>query len=292
MSEKPTLKAWLILVLLSIIWGSSFILIKKGLLHLHPQQVASIRILSASILLLPWATTRWRRVQRRHTMKLLSVGLAGSFIPAFLFAIAQTRIDSSTAGVLNALTPLWVIIIGSFLFHQRVSVRVATGLFIGFVGTAILVMAGEGTSFSFNPYGLLVLGATVCYGFNLNLIKYKLADLDAITITSVAIVAVGPVALIHLIFLTDFSASFTLDPPWLLSFAYVVLLGMMSTAIALIMFNRLVQITSPVFTSSVTYLIPIVAIMWGVWDDERISLLQYAGMGLILLGVFVANRSR
>ncbi len=291
MEGRPGALAWILLGIISVIWGSSFILIKKGLLYFEPEQVASLRILSAAVFLTIPAILRLKRVKRKHIGSLISIGFAGSLIPAFLFSFAQTKIDSSSAGVLNAITPLWVIILGFVIFSQRVKWQTIVGLLIGFGGTIILVTSGVGST-GFNVYALLVVGATVCYGFNLNLIKYKLPDLDAISITSVSLVIVGPIALVFLFTATDFVGVVNPDPPFLWALGAVVLLGVLGTAIALTLFNKLVHITSPVFASSVTYLIPIVAIMWGVLDGETITLVQYIGMGLILVGVFVSNKSK
>jgi drug/metabolite transporter (DMT)-like permease len=291
MNSKPTTFAWLLLFALSIIWGSSFILIKKGLLNFDAGQVASLRILSASLFLLPFAVFRFSKIQRKHVWPLISVGFAGSLIPAFFFAIAQTKIDSSTAGALNALTPIWVIMLGVLFFYQKVRMMTLGGMLVGFAGTVMLVLAGN-TSSGLNYYALLVVGATLCYGFNLNLIKYKLADLDAVTITSISITIVGPLAAGYLFLFTNFTANISFSTPVLLSFGAIALLGIMGTAIALIIFNKLVLLTSPVFTSSVTYLIPIVAIIWGVIDNEVITLFQYAGMGFIVGGVYLANKSK
>ena len=290
--QNTPLLSWILLISLSLIWGTSFILIKKGLLIFDPGQVASIRILSAGLFLVPFALARLNRLKRKHILKLLSIGFAGSLIPAYLFATAQTQIDSSIAGVLNALTPLWVIIIGSSLFRQQLNPRTSVGMFIGFTGTALLVLSGSSGVNMVNYYSLFVVAATVCYGFNLNLVKFKLPDLDAVTITSVSLVMVSPFALFHLFFNTDFSNSISMESDVIFAFGALILLGVVGTAVALIIFNNLVQLTDPVFTSSVTYLIPIVAIMWGVIDGERLEILQFAGMGLILAGVFIANKSK
>ena len=284
--------AWTLLSVLAVIWGSSFILIKKGLISLQPDHVGSLRILAAAAVLTPIAIKRIPRVGKRHVWKLLSVGLAGSFIPAFLFAIAQTRIDSAIAGVLNAVTPLWVLIIGIVFFFQKLNVRVLLGLLLGFVGTAVLVLANQKGEFGLNLFGLYVVGATICYGVNLNLIKYKMADLDAVTITSIALAMVGPLALIHLLVMTDFVQVAQQGGHAYISIGAIVLLGVMSTAVALVMFNKLVQITNPIFTSSVTYLIPIVAILWGLLDGEVLNSTQIFGMLLILVGVFVTNQRK
>jgi len=292
MPDRQKALAWVLLLVLSIIWGSSFILIKKGLVYFDPNQVASLRILSASVILFPFAIVRLKRVKKAHVWSLISVGFAGSLLPAFLFSIAQTKLDSSSAGVLNALTPLWVIILGVSLFHQKVKGQTLVGMALGFIGSALLVLLGSNTINGMNYYGLLVLGATICYGFNLNLIKYKLQDLDAVTITSVSLIIVGPMAFGILFFFTDFTNTFSLENAIFLSFSGIVFLGVMGTAVALIIFNNLVQITTPIFTSSVTYFIPIVAIIWGVLDGETITGFQAMGMGLILLGVFIANKSK
>lgn len=292
MPDRQKALAWVLLLVLSIIWGSSFILIKKGLVYFDPNQVASLRILSASVILFPFAIVRLKRVKKAHVWSLISVGFAGSLLPAFLFSIAQTKLDSSSAGVLNALTPLWVIILGVSLFHQKVKGQTLVGMALGFIGSALLVLLGSNTINGMNYYGLLVLGATICYGFNLNLIKYKLQDLDAVTITSVSLIIVGPMAFGILFFFTDFTNTFSLEKAIFLSFSGIVFLGVMGTAVALIIFNNLVQITTPIFTSSVTYFIPIVAIIWGVLDGETITGFQAMGMGLILLGVFIANKSK
>jgi drug/metabolite transporter (DMT)-like permease len=292
MDKKPTWKAWLGLVLLSLVWGSSFILIKKGLLELSAEQVGALRMVAASTFVTPIAIARLKRVKKKHIWPLISVGFTGSLLPSFLFSIAQTKIDSSTAGVMNALTPLWVIILGALMFRIPVKFRTTFGLLIGFLGTAVLVLGGAGGSIVVNLYALFVVAATVCYGFNLNVNKYRLPDLDALTITSVSIGMVGPVALVYLFSIARIQDTFTYETPMLVSIASVVFLGIVGTALALLMFNKLVQATSTVFTSSVTYLIPIVAIFWGVWDGERISTYQYLGMALILLGVYIANRSR
>jgi drug/metabolite transporter (DMT)-like permease len=290
--QNTPLLSWTLLIIISLIWGTSFILIKKGLVIFDPGQVASIRILSAGLFLVPFAYARLNRLKRQHILKLLSIGFAGSLIPAYLFATAQTRIDSSIAGILNALTPLWVIIIGSSLFRQPLNLRTSVGMFIGFTGTALLVLSGSAGIEKVNYYSLFVVAATVCYGFNLNLVKFKLPDLDAVTITSVSLVMVSPFALYYLFFNTDFSNRISMESDVILAFGALILLGVVGTAVALIMFNNLVQLTDPVFTSSVTYLIPIVAIMWGIMDGEQLVTLQFAGMGLILVGVFIANRSK
>ena len=290
MKKDQLTLGWIVLIILALIWGSSFILIKKGLIAFSPFQVGAIRVSSAGLFLLPVALSSLTQISRKNFPFLLSVGLVGSLIPAFLFAKAQTQIDSSVAGVLNALTPLFVILVGAIFFAQKTSRRVLFGVAIGFIGTIVLVMTGSAGKLDFNSYALFVVLATICYGFNVNLIKYRLAGLKALQITSLSLFLTSPFALAYLFLLTDFWSAVMINREAQIALLYLSVLGVMGTAIALVMFNRLVQITNPIFTSSVTYLIPIVALGWGLLDGESLYLGHYLGMGVILAGVFIANR--
>lgn len=293
MSEKIPLKAWGLLILLSLIWGSSFILIKKGLLGLTPLEVGSIRILSASLFLLPFAYKNAKRVSQSHIKYLISIGLVGSFFPAFLFAIAQTRLESSITGVLNALTPIFTILIGLLIYDQKQSSRVFLGVFVGFIGTIILITAGSGGAISnFNFYAFFIVLATGFYALNVNIIKYHLHGLRSLTITSISLAFVGPVAAIQLFGFTDFTTRIFQVEGALVATSYIVVLGVVGTAIALIIFNKIVSMTDPVFTSSVTYVIPLVAVMWGLIDGEVLLATHVVGMGTILLGVYITNSLR
>ena len=283
--------AWLLLLVLALIWGSSFILIKNGLTGLAPGEVGALRIVSASVFLLPLSLKHIWKVNRKQVLLLFVVGMFGSLIPAFLFAAAQTRIPSSVAGILNALTPLFTMLLGVLFFAQRLSMKTFAGLLIGLGGTAYLILMGSGEGLKgINYHALLVVMATIFYGANLNLIKFRITDLSARAITSISLLFVGPFAAIYLLFFTEFTDK--LDQQHLWPISSVILLGVMGTALALILFNQLVKITTPVFTSSVTYLIPIVAVMWGLADGERLQLHHLIGMVLIIAGVYLANRRR
>ncbi len=293
MAKKEDFIAWGLLLVLALVWGSSFILIKKGLVVYSAGQVGAIRILSASLFLLPLAIRRLSTINKKHWLLLLSVGLVGSFIPAFLFAKAQTNLPSSVAGILNALTPLFTMIIGALFFTQKISVRTTIGLIMGFLGSAVLIVGGSGGDLSqLNYYAFLVVLATIFYGINLNLIKYKISDLTAKTITSISLFIVGPPSAIYLFGLSDFVDKTQNVPGAWFSLGSLVLLGVMGTAIALILFNYLVKITTPIFTSSVTYIIPVVAVFWGIFDGERLQLEHYIGMIFIIIGVYLANRKK
>jgi len=290
--RSPETTSWIILIVLALMWGSSFILIKKGLIAFDPGAVGALRIAFASLFLVIPASRKFKYIKRKKIFLLLTVGFFGSLIPAFLFAKAQTQLDSAVAGILNVITPLWVIIISITLFSQRISIRVFIGMLLGFSGTVWLLLAGTEGEVIFNYYALFVIAATICYGVNLNIIKYKLAGLDAVTITGVSLSMVGPLAILFLFTGTDFMHAMENHPDAWYSLGALAILGIMGTAIALILFNKLVQITTPVFASSVTYLIPIVAVVWGLVDGEVLTAGRFAGMVLILIGVYVANRKR
>jgi drug/metabolite transporter (DMT)-like permease len=293
---ERALKSWLFLVLLALIWGSSFILIKKGLLVFSAGEVGAYRIVSAGVVLLPLSLPRLKRLNKKQIFNLIVVGFVGSFIPAFLFAKAQTQLSSSLAGVLNALTPLFVVIVGALFFSSRITQRNAVGLLIAFIGVVILILFKEGggvdSLLNINLYAFLVLLATLCYGINLNLIKHWFVLLKPVEITAISMMMVLPLASLYLFLGTDFSFKLVHEEGAWLAAGYITILGVLGTAIALILFNMLVKIASPVFASTVTYLIPIVAIIWGVLDGERLLTGHYFGIAAVILGVWIGNRKR
>lgn len=276
---------------LSLIWGTSFILIKKGLQVFSPGEVGSIRVAAAALFLLPFALVRLKELDRSHYVKLLASGLLGVFFPAFLFAIAQTRLTSSVAGVMNSLTPIFTLIIGASFFGQRFSMRSLIGILIGLCGTILLILSRANGEFGpINFYAFFVILACVFYGTNLNLIKYKIAGLKSLTITSVSLMLIAPFALIYLFGFSDFTQKLqSHDGAWE-ALGFVVLLGMMSTSVATFLFNQLVKISTPLFASSVTYLIPVVAVAWGLLDNETLFPGHIAGMAAIVGGVYLANK--
>ncbi len=291
--DKKRALAWVLLFVLALIWGSSFILIKKGLVGLTPYELGSLRIVAASLFLLPSAFKRFRGVDKKSYPFLISVGLLGSLVPSFLFAIAQTRIESSVTGVINGLVPIFTILVGLIIYKVKQEPKVFLGILVGFVGTAVLISAGKGMELSgINVYALLIVLATVCYGTNLNFIKFHLGHLHPITVTSVSLLFVGPIAIIHLFGFTEFWPKLISIEGTVLSTSYIVILGIFGTAIALILFNKILQITDALFASSVTYLIPIVAVAWGVLDGENLYPMHYIGMIAVGIGVYIANSNR
>lgn len=284
-------RALTLLIILALIWGTSFILMKRGLEVFSPGELGSIRVAAASIFLLPIAFTKLKDLKREHFLKLFASGMMGIFFPAFLFAIAQTRLESSVTGIMNSLTPICTMLIGVAFFHQHFRRQSIIGIVLGLAGTIILILANTGGKIAgINFFALFVILACIFYALNLNFIKYKITDLRALTITSVSLMLIGPLAAIYLFGFTEFTDKLaTHDKAWT-ALGYVLLLGFMSTSLATILFNKLVKISSPLYTSSVTYLIPVVAVLWGLFDGETLYVGHFAGMAAIVGGVYLANR--
>ncbi|MBX2827852.1 MAG: EamA family transporter [Flavobacteriaceae bacterium] len=293
-----TLK-WLYLLVLSLIWGSSFILIKKGLVGLTDYQLGSLRIVLTSIFLFAVGFRSMRQIGKRDWLWVAVSGLLGTFFPSFLFAIAQNHIDSGVTSILNSTVPLNTLIVGAFLFGIGVTRKQVWGVFIGLLGTILLIFAGiwmHRNGLSENAvadknhwYGGLILIATIGYAFNVNIIKKYLSNVSALAITTGNFLCIVVPALI-ILYLTGFFDVIMQDRQMQISFGYVVVLSLFGTALAKVLFNKLVHIASPVFASSVTYTMPIVAVMWGVIDGEQFSWLQIIAAGIILFGVYLSNK--
>lgn len=280
---------------LVLAWGSSFILIKQGLASFSPFQVAALRIVIAALVMLPFTIGRSKEISRVEWRFILIVGLIGNAIPALLFPYAETVLNSATAGILNTLSPLFVLLLGVFFFQLKPSSSQRTGMLVGFSGAVVLVLAsGQEIDFWSNAfYSFLVVIATICYGLSTNIMKRYLNTTPSLLATGYALMAMAIPYLVYLLFFSDVAEVFALDERsvWL-SFASIAILAALGTALALVCFYRLVQITDPIFSSSVTYVIPIIAMMWGLLDDEKIYPAQYLGMALILSGVFLTNRKK
>ena len=284
-------KKWTFLIVLSIIWGSSFILMKKALIGLTPMQLGALRILISGVMILLVGFSTLRKISRTEWKWITLSGFLGTFIPAFLFALAITEIDSSIASILNSLTPLNTFLIGLAVFKIVSTRRQITGVIVGFIGTSLLIGAGV----QLNPnqnylFAGLILIASIMYGANVNIIKRYLQHVDALAIAAGNFIIVMVPALFVLIGTGFFKDEVLTQPILHSSLVYVFVLALFGTAISKVMFNKLVQISTPVFASSVTYLIPVVALFWGVLDGEGFSLMQGLAAVLIFVGVYLANR--
>ena len=277
-----------ILMVLAFIWGSSFILMKIGLKSFSSEQAAAIRIFLASLVLLPISLKQVRKLQRKDVKSLLIAGFIGSFFPAFLFMKAETQINSSLAGMLNSLTPVFTLMVG-LLFHKTVFRWMqVVGLSFGLVGATGLILAGEGLHLgTINSYALYIVLATCFYAISINQIKAKLSHLTGIQVTSLSFLFIGPVALIYLL-TTNFTPVMA-QPGWTVHLLALSALGIVGTALAMLLMNSLIRYSSAVAASSVTYIIPIFAIIWGLLDGEKVTLLHLVCMGFILAGVYLIN---
>lgn len=280
---------WLVFALLSLVWGSSFVLIKEGLRSFSPYQVASLRMLFAGLVLVPFAIKALPQIPKEKMGLVLISGVAGNFIPAFLFCIAETQIDSSLAGILNSLTPLFTILVGISFFKVQTNITKIIGVIIGFIGLCFLFAAGKDMSMRNMSYAGLVLMATLFYGINVNMVGRYLQNIGALNIASVAFsFLVLPSAAI-LFFTGYFNNNFTNQTVIQSTLASAVL-GIVGTSLASILFYYLIKRAGVIFGSLVTYGIPIVAVCWGMVYGEKITPMQYVWMGVILIGVFIANR--
>ena len=280
---------WLVFSILSIIWGSSFILMKEGLKAFTPYQVASLRMLSAGLILLPFAINAFKLIPSEKLGLVIISGILGNFIPAYLFCVAETQIDSSLAGILNSLTPMFTIIVGVLFFKVQTNKVKIIGMIIGFIGLSILLASGKDVSFHNLSFAALVLLATIFYGINVNIVGRYMQNMGSLHIASIAFVFLIIPSLCVLFFTEFFNLQFT-NPVILHSLFASALLGVVGTSIATILFYYLVKRAGILFGSLVTYGIPVIAVAWGLFDGEFLNLIQVASLGLILLGVYIVNR--
>ena len=282
---------WLYLFLLSLIWGSSYILIKRGLVGLSPIELGSARIVISTLFLLILGFKSLKGLSRYQWKWLIITGFLGTFFPSFFFAFAQRYIDSSVAAILNSLTPIFTVLVGITFFATRMLERQFLGVLLGFIGSLGLVLGGA----QINPdqpvgYALLIISASMCYAINIHFLKHKLSEVSPMAMTLGNFIAILPPALI-LLFISDFFSLQNLQKSQVIkSLGFVAILAFFGTAIAKVMFNRFVKIASTVFVSSVTYTLPIVALFWGTLDGEQMSAFQLIGAVVILIGVSLAHK--
>jgi len=284
-------RKWYYLLVLSLIWGTSYILIKKGLQGFNPIQLGVMRILITSLFMAIIGFRSLRGISSKQWKWIAISGMIGSFIPVFLFAYAQSEIDSSIASVLNSTVPLFTIIVGFLWFSIYFSLRQFLGVIIGLLGAIFLIILGA----SINPeqnytYAGLVILATIGYAFNANIIKSKLQDVSPLGIATGNFMVMILPALIIFPFSGVTQKVVIQGPYFMSSLAYIIVLAIIGTCIAKVMFNKLIQISTPVFSVSVTYLIPIVGVGWGLLDGELFKPQQLFAAMIILFGVYLVNK--
>lgn len=309
-SNKSNRPAFVLLASLAAIWGSSFILMRIGLSVYTPIQIGCLRMACAALVMSPFLVKGLRSVQPGQWKFLFITGIFGNAIPSILFPLAQTGISSSLAGMINTLTPIFTMILGATAFGMVVPRSSIFGLLVGFAGAIMLISGGNGTIHASSPfYPLLVVCATVCYAISVNVLRHKLSGLHPLTITSFALMFIG-LPMGAYLFTTDFiqrttegivssssSTSILLFPGDGMNaigvgLVAIFLLGVFGTALSTVMFNRLIQLSGPIVASSVTYLIPIVATVWGISFGEHVSMLHVLGLVSVLIGVYLINLRR
>ena len=286
-------KKWVFLIALSLIWGSSFILIKKSLIGLSPLQVGSLRIVFSSIMIFLIAFNKIKTIQKDKWKWIGVSAIIGTFLPAFLFAFAETQIDSAVAAILNSLVPMNTVLIGLAVFKISTTKTQSLGVIIGFIGTSVLIISGS----ELNPdqnylYSGLVIICSILYATNVNLIKKHLFDVNAVAIAAGQFFVIFVPSIIVLVYSGFFDLEFRNNDLLYDSLLYVLLLSFFGTAMAKILFNKLIQISSPVFASSVTYSMLIVSVLWGLLDGELFNINQAVATILIIIGVYLSNKKK
>lgn len=288
---RPEKEKWILLLILTLIWGSSFILIKKSLEHFNPFEVGALRCLITGILLLPVAILNIKKFPKKHLKWLIIASFAGSFIPMFLFPIAETKVSSSIAGIINSMMPIFVIIIGAIFWKFETSKRQMAGVAICFSGACVLTFgSGENGGFKIIPILLLLL-ATVFYAISTTTVKSKLNDVPAKILTAFmfSFVLLAP-SIIALVF-AGFFRNLSFNHSTLVGLGFVSLLSVFGTGLAMMINYRIINISNPLFASTVTLLMPIVAVMWGILDGEKLTTFQFVG-GLIIISGLIFLRAK
>ncbi len=282
------IRNYLILFFLSLVWGSSFILMKKGLYSFSYNQVAGLRIFIAFLSLTPFICKAFKYVKKKHAIPLIIVGFFGNGLPAFLFAKAQAYLDSSVVGILNSLVPIFTLLIGVFFFSSKLNKLNFIGILLGLFGVIFLMYFNSNQEILMNKYVALVIVATIMYAVSINVIDTYLRDLPPLYITSISFLIIVPFSLMYI----DFSDIYLISSSekGIISLLYISILAVFGTSLAVVIFNQLVKSSTAIFASSVTYLIPIVAIFWGIIDGEIFFFTYLFLVIVILSGIYLVNK--
>ena len=286
------IRKWGTLIILSVIWGSSYILIKKGLTGLTPIQLGSLRVIVTTILIAPIGYQKIKKIPKEKLKWVAFSAFVGSFLPAYLFAFAETEISSSVTAVMVSLTPLFTLLISVILFGEELLRKQVLGVIVGFLGIIVLIN-NELLESSFSLlYVMFVIIAAFCYAVNANVLKYKLPNIPALGIVFMSFLFMFIPAFI-ILFFSDFPfADFASNPLIIESIIYIIILALFGTAIAKVLYIKLLAISTPVFSVSTTYLMPIIAIFWGLLDGESFQPIQFIGTLIILMGVYLVTKKK
>ena len=285
-------KKWFYLVILSLIWGSSFILIKKGLVGLNSVQLASLRMIFAASVIYIYSHNSIKKIPKKSWKWIVITAYLGTFFPVYLISYGQTEIESGLASIITTVTPINTLIIGIIFFSLTFSIKQLLGLFIGLVGAVLLLYEASETNLNSNIYfSFFIYLTTVGYAASVNLIKKYLTNIPPEAVTAGIFLSISPPAIIVLYF-SDFTDLNFQDPLILKSIFFVLVLGVFGSAIAQTLFNKFVKISSPIFASAVTYTMPVVAIFWALIDGEILSIMQFFATAIILIGVYLVNKRK
>lgn len=292
MNRQPSFSDWAILFLLALMWGASFLMIKKALVVYDPVQCAFMRMGMATAVYLPLAVLYFKKIDWSKWRPLLVVALCGSGIPNYFFALAQTKVSSSLAGILNSLTPLFTLLLGVLFFDMRSSRHKAIGVGLGLVGAVLLMLFGRGLTAKIGGESLFAIFcvlATICYAINANTVQRHLTGVHPVAIGAASFFLTGPAYLAGVYFSGAWDATWAHPSPGQAvgSLAYLAVIG---TAAASMLYFYLLQQTSAIFATSVTYLLPVIAIVLGILDGEEVTLVHFAGTALILTGLYLARK--
>jgi drug/metabolite transporter (DMT)-like permease len=286
--KSTPLLAFLGIILLALIWGSSFILVKKSLIAYSPMEVGALRIFAASMFFIPVFVGRSKHIEKFHWKYFLLAGLTGNLFPALLFSLAGQHLTSALSGMLNAFTPLFTLILGVLFFAQKFQVRQVLGVVLGLIGCIGLLVGGKDFDLDFNVHALWVVLATFLYGINMHLVKNKLSSLHPLTSTAGIFISISPLAL-GILFAAGFFEK-PIDEQHFWPLMAGIALGFFGSALGMLLFNQIIKWTNAIVASSVTYLIPIVALAWGLFDNEAVYLSQLFFMIVLLFGVYQVNK--
>lgn len=292
--NKPLIP-WFIFIGLALIWGSSFILMKRALESFSYSQVGSLRVSIAAIFMVIIGFRQFKYFKKKDLIPLLIVGFLGNAIPYVLFPLAVNHLDSGVVGIINSLVPLFTVLIGGWFFGQKAGKTQWQGVAVGLLGSALLILPMNSIlngAFEIEgdlAYGLYGVLATMMYGTSVNTLKMQLPHLKALTVTTLSLASAAPFTVIYSLS-SGFFDVFASDPKAWTNFGYICILGILGSAFAVILFNRLIQMTSALFSSSVTYAIPVVAVIWGIWDGEQIIWNHLLGLIVIITGIYLINK--
>jgi drug/metabolite transporter (DMT)-like permease len=287
--EVRDFKSWMYLIILAIIWGGSYILMKQGLRSFSFWQVSSIRLFSAFIFLLPFAIKNLSKLNKKTIVPIIIVAFIGNLIPSWLYPLGQTKIDSNIAGILNSLVPVFVLIIGILFFKKKTAWLQIAGVLIGLIGAAMLITKDNLFGFGqMNYYSLYIILATVLYSININQVNVFLKSLTGVEIASLAFLFIGPVSGSILLF-SDYTKASQSETLYF-DLAYVITLGLFGSALAVSLVNHIITRAGAMFASSVTYIIPVFAIMWGLIDGESLNFVQIIATLIVLFSVYLVNK--